>query len=477
MSPSTRKILFSSMPCYLGALSFGFVIGYTSPSLPKMQEIDEPLYNSPNSSAWFGSLATIGGMLGCPLAGILVDKLGRKKSIMASSLPFLIGWLGIAWGTSLDVLYLARLLTGLGGGMVCVVSPLYISETSSKEIRGKLGTGVQLFVTIGIVLVYGLGVYYSWRSLALWCSALPVITLLFSFYIPETPRYLLDQGNKSEAYLVLLSIRETSSAAELEMDEMVGLVEEDGGKQSTRQQQQLSSFYSDLMTPDLYKPLLVSILIMAFQQLTGINVVMFYTVSIFMAAGFEKQNGGLATLAIGLVQVVFTFASAMLMDRAGRRILLMAASLGMCVSCFVMAACYRGNVGDVSSVAASVSQSTSTSNIGLAVLISLIVYVAAFALGWGPIPMLLTSEIFPAKTRGTAMGLATLMNWFMAFLVTLYFEDVKQMFGMDGVFGFFGACSLLATMYVFLYVPETKGKSLEDISAFFFTPSRIIRSI
>lgn len=465
---SVRNLVGTSLCSYLGALSFGYVIGFSSPALPLMQVAKEPMYKNIDAASWFGSIVTLGAMFGCPAAGWMVDRLGRRVTLMISSLPFLIGWLAISFGESLLVLYTGRVLTGLGSGMVCVVSPLYIAETSTKELRGMLGSGVQLFITIGILLVYSLGLAISWRGLALIGAIIPVVAALMTFRVPETPRYLLNTNQKSEALRSLLWLRGTSSTAEEECRDMEENTDIDE-----------KTAWSEFRKPELFRPLFVSVMIMIFQQMSGINVVMFYTVSICQSAGFSYTSG-LATVLIGAVQVVGTVAACLVMDRVGRRFLLIVAGLGMALSCLALGSYYHATVhpstaGFSSPVSSGELTSPSAPDLSWLALASLVCYVLAFSLGWGPIPMLLMSEIFPAKARGAASAVASLTNWLVAFWITKEFASLQETLGMDGAFWFFGMFCLAAVVYVWYAVPETKGKSLEDIELYFL--GRVIRGI
>lgn len=466
---SVRNLVGTSLCSYLGALSFGYVIGFSSPALPLMQVAKEPMYRNADAASWFGSIVTLGAMFGCPAAGWLVERFGRKMTLLVTSLPFLIGWLAISFGDSLHMLYAGRVLTGLGSGMVCVVSPLYIAETSSKELRGMLGSGVQLFITIGILMVYSLGLVVSWRGLALIGALIPAVAALMTFRAPETPRYLLNTNQKSEALRSLLWLRGTSSNAEEECRDM---------EENTDVDEKAS--WSEFRKPELFRPLMVSVMIMVFQQLSGINVVMFYTVSICQSAGFSYSSG-LATVLIGAVQVVGTVAACFLMDRVGRRYLLIVAGVGMALSCLSLGAYYHATeqqgAESLSSLVSTVAPPTSlaTNDLSWLALASLVGYILAFALGWGPIPMLLMSEIFPARARGAASAVASLTNWMVAFLITKEFAMLQDVLGMDGTFWFFGTCCFAAVAYVWYSVPETKGKSLEDIELYFL--GRVIRGI
>lgn len=448
---ATNNLLYSVLPCYLNTLSFGFVIGFTSPMLSKMEAEGEPFHNDPDAATWFTSIATIGAMMGSLVGASIVDKLGRRKSILVTCIPYLIGWLFIGMGHNSTVLSYGRFLTGMGIGMTCVVCPMFISEVSTKELRGKLGSGFQLSITIGIILAYSIGMLLEWRTFAILLSLVPIVTMALSLSILESPRYLMDRGLKQEASRSLLQLRDSSSAAETELVDM-----EAGAVNSAK-----SITLADVLEPGVIKPLKVSLAIMLLQQFTGVNIVMFYSKSIFQSAGFKADNSAYASCLIGLIQFIFTAIATVLMDKAGRKLLLLAAGAGMGFSCCLMSYCYHQQ--ELSAVA----NSDVTISYGTTVLFSLICYIAFFSLGWGPVPMVLSSEIFPSKVKGAALGGSIFVSWITAFIVTLYFPALKIILGMSGVFGLFAFSCFLGMLYVHLCVPETMGRSLDEISAFF----------
>ena len=430
----SSNLIFACLGPYLGALSFGYFIGYSSPAVPSM--IKDSVMTT-EAGYTFGSLGTLGGAVGCPLAGWFLERCGRKRTILVSALPFLVGWILIGSGT-MNMMYLGRILTGAGSGMIMVVGGVYIAETAPKEMRGMLGSGVQLWITIGILLVYALGLFLDWKSLAYIGALIPVLATLVAFRIPDTPRFHLLKGDRQGATRALAWLSESN-----DVDDEIRDIEESLPDPSDKVS------WSDFLKPQLLRPLQVSLGLMVLQQLTGINIVMFYTVSIFESAGF-KENGQFATVIVGLAQVVSTVLACILMDKAGRRKLLAIAGIGMGLSCFTMAYCFLD-----------------TDSSGSLSLLSLVLYIVAFALGWGPIPMLIMSEVFPVKTRGPATSMASITSWGSSFVVTSSYGLLLSLFGQSGAFALFGICCILSVVFVARMVPETKGKSLEDIELYF----------
>ena len=427
---------------YVAALSFGYMIGYSSPAIPSMQQLG---VLEDHHVSWFGSLSSVGAMIGCVAGGMLVGYLGRKSALVACAMPFLAGWLLIAASADTMLLMLGRLLTGVASGMVTVAAPTYISEIAKKEQRGMLGSGVQLSITLGILAVNALGLSYDYTKLAYIGFTLPVIGALLTFRLPETPRYLLIHGRRQEALQVLHWLNPDILKGDLEM-ECLDIEEGIDANQVIS--------LAEMMKPELLRPLKVAIGLMVFQQLSGINVVMFYTVSIFEMAGY-KENGTYAAVVIGVVQVIFTLVACYMMDRAGRRYLLLLAGFGMAVANIILAVFFY------------TQEHYPGSEIGWLALASLIVYIVAFSLGWGPIPMLVMSEIFPSHARGHASAITTVCGWTFSFLVTKEFSTVQLYAGPHGAFLFFGLSCLLSISFVYKMVPETNGKSLEDIELYF----------
>lgn len=356
-------------------------------------------------------------------------------------LPYIAGWLGIIFFQDISHLYIGRLLTGLGSGMVTVCVPVYIAEVSTKSTRGFLGACNQLSITIGIFGAYACGMFMNWKHLAIVSCSIPGLALILMPVLPETPQWLLLRNRKADALASLSRLRGPHTDVQEECRD----IEEGLNPQETVS-------WQDFRKPDLLRPLVLSIGLMVFQQFSGINAVIFYTVSIFEGAGFQSGQHE-ATVIIGAVQVVATLVACVIMDRAGRRLLLIISGIIMAMSCLTFTCYFLAD--------------TTSSSIQWLGLVSLVVYIIGFSLGWGPIPMLAMSEIFPAKARGAASAVAIFSNWTCAFIVTKYFSLMLEMLGSTGTFALFGVCCATGVIFVWKYLPETKGKSLEDIELYF----------
>lgn len=443
---SACRLVFAAACAFLAPFSFGYCIGYSSPAIPEL-EANKLLVRQ--QSGWFGSLLTIGALGGGPIGGWLIEKVGRRATIRYTSLPFFLGWVSILFLNAPNGLFLGRFLCGFGCGLVTVCVPVYIAEISTASHRGFLGAGIQLSITIGILASYAAGLSFNWAEMAM-IGMIPAVLAFFTlFFVPETPRWLLMKGKKLEAIAALRQLRHEHADCEDECRDI---------EEGLDLKEQFS--WSEFKKPELSRPLMISVFIMIFQQFSGINAVMFYTVSIFKNAGLV--NSELATVLVGAVQVAGTFVACILMDRTGRRRLLIIAGLAMSVACFVFGWYYY-----------QISTGKSPADLGALAVVCLVVYILGFSLGWGPIPMLIMSEIFPSRVRGAASGIAVFTNWFCAFIVTKEFLFLQDVLGAAATFWLFAIFCTSSVIFVWRKVPETKGKSLEDIELYFLGKSTL----
>ncbi|CAL1526735.1 unnamed protein product [Lymnaea stagnalis] len=445
---SYRKLVFICMCALVGAFNFGISIGYSSPSIPSM--IKRGVLKKDESS-WFGSLLTIGALFGGPLGGWLIEKIGRKLSLTFLSIPFAAGFFIIASASESYQCYFGRFLTGIGSGMVTVCVPIYVAEISTTSMRGILGSCVQLFITIGIAAAYILGMFFEWRWLANLCIVPSVLGGILTFMIPETPRWLLMKNRKADAIISLQLLRDAHTNVQEECREM----------EAGSDPEQRVSFFEILKKRELSLPLFIGVCIMIFQQLSGINAVMFFTVSIFESAVGEFAYK--ATVIIGIVQILGTLAAVYLMDKAGRRKLLQIGGLIMAVTLFCFGLYYKLSATGMLSAFMKTWFP----------VFCLTLYIIGFSLGWGPIPMLIMSEITPSRCKGVAGSAAIIASWGSAFIVTSQFSNMQDLLGSAGVFYLFSACCVLSIWFVAKYVPETKGRSLEEIELSFAGKSSI----
>uniref|UniRef100_V9KG94 Solute carrier family 2, facilitated glucose transporter member 8 n=1 Tax=Callorhinchus milii TaxID=7868 RepID=V9KG94_CALMI len=458
-----RNLYLATFAAVLGPLSFGFVLGYSSPAIPDLQKSPNPNIKLDSTQAsWFASLITLGAALGGIVGGWMIDKIGRKLSLMMSAVPFVFGFTMIIAAQNVGMLYGGRVLTGLASGLTSLVVPVYISEMAHPRVRGTLGSCVQLMVVVGILGAYAAGMGLAWRWLAVLSSIPPTAMLLLMCFMPETPRYLLSKNKRSEALHALEWLRGPDVNHEWECEQI----------EASCDQQDASLSLAELKNPEIYKPFGVGIFMMLFQQLSGINAVMFYAESIFEQANFKNSSEG--SVIVGLVQVFFTAVAALIMDKAGRKALLVISGLTMTVSTTLFGVYFKvwhthihnfvPNGTDLLAVQNAVEATHSPTWLPL---VCLILFIAGFAIGFGPVPWLIMSEIFPVRARGPASGVCVVVNWMGAFLVTKEFQNLLDNITPYGTFWLFGSFCFLSIFFTIFFVPETKGKSLEQIENHF----------
>ncbi|XP_024534160.1 sugar transporter ERD6-like 4 [Selaginella moellendorffii] len=444
--PSSVIPTLFTLVVVLGTLSLGIALGYTSPT---QADIIHDLHLSLSQYSFFGSLVNLGCMVGAVSSGRIADSLGRKGALVAAAIPNLVGWIMVAMAKDLQFLYIGRFLKGLGGGIVSFTVPTYIAEVSPKHMRGTLGAMHQLAVTVGIMMAYMGGLFFQWRMLALIATIPGALLLIGLCFIIETPRWLGNADRNKDLATALQRLRGKDYNISSELSEIQNAAEVS--------RLQPSVLVTELFQWRLFRPLLAGIGVMALQQFSGINGIMLYAGEIFSTVGFKSPNA--ASLLLAMLQVAVTLTSAGLMEKAGRRLLLLLSSGGMALSAFLVGfSFFLRNIKNPSP--------EMDTFINVLALCSLLFYVVSFSFGLGAIPWVIMSEIFPSRVKGLAGSLATLVNWSCAWAVTLTFNFLLN-WTSYGCFWLYASICLATVIFVALFVPETRGRTLEQIEASF----------
>jgi sugar porter (SP) family MFS transporter len=387
------------------------------------------------------SAALLGCVIGASCGGFLSDKFGRRKVLLFAAFLFTAASILTALAINAAWLEIGRIFVGMAIGISSMIVPLYIAEIAPASIRGRLVSLNQLALTSGIVVSYLVDYAFaesgSWRWM-LGVAAIPSIVFgIGMFFLPETPRWLYKKGRTAEAYRIL-AFAQGRENVEREMAEIKNSL-------LLARQRQL-----EVIPRWLKRALVVGIGLAIFQQLTGINTIIYYAPLVFEAAGFKTaQHAILATVIIGIVNVMATIVAFWLLDKVGRRILLLIGLVGMIVSLGILGFCFQ--FSHLSNVLAWLT------------LVSLIFYIASFAISLGPVFWLLISEIYPLSIRGKAMSVATVFNWAFNLFVSLTFLTLVDLLGLAGTFWFYGLLGIAAWLFSYFLVPETKNKTLEQI--------------
>jgi SP family galactose:H+ symporter-like MFS transporter len=428
-----------------GGLLFGYDTGVISGALLFITKDFAPL--SSFLQGVIVSVLLVGAVTGAIAGGPLSDRLGRRPVVLLAAIIFAVGAIAAALAPNVLILIFARFILGLGVGLASLIVPLYIAEIAPPDTRGALVSLNQLMITIGILLSYIVGVAFTpiegWRYMFA-VAVIPALILgIGMFTLPESPRWLVKNGKLDKARSVLLLSR-VEAGVETEMQQMEEI------ERIERQQAQVG--YKELLAPWIRPALIVGVGLAIFQQITGINTVIYYAPTILEKVGFSAGGAIAATaLGVGAVNVGFTILAVYIVDRVGRRPLLLIGLIGMIVS--------LGLLGVVFSLGATSGAA------GLLATVCLALYIASFAISLGPIFWLMISEIYPLNMRGSAMSIAALCNWGSNFIVALIFPVLLATFGGAGSFWLFAALGIVAWIFVYFMVPETKGRTLEEIEA------------
>lgn len=430
-----------------GGLLFGYDTGVISGALLFIRQDLGPL--SAFTEGVIVSFLLVGAMVGALSGGPLSDRIGRRPTALLAALVFAVGAIAAALAPSVGFLIFARFLLGLGVGLASMIVPLYIAEIAPADRRGELVSLNQLMITIGILVSYIVGVIFTpiegWR----WMFGVALIPALIlgigMFRLPESPRWLFEHEQMEKARAVLGRSR-SPEEVDRELQEMEEI--------KRLEQQQARVSYRELLVPYVRPALIIGIGLAIFQQITGINTVIYYAPTILQSVGFSEGGAIAATaVGVGLVNVGFTILAVYIIDRVGRRPLLIIGLIGMIVSLALLGLVFAL---DPTGGAA-----------GLLATVCLALYIASFAISLGPVFWLMISEIYPLRIRGTAMSVASIANWGSNFLVALTFPSLLAAFGGAGSFWLFAVLGIVGWVFVYFRVPETKGRSLEEIEASF----------
>jgi sugar porter (SP) family MFS transporter len=424
----------------LGGLLFGYDVGVISGAI---LFIKQEFSLSPTMEEIVVSSVLLGSLAGAAIGGVLADRLGRRKLLIVTAIVFGCGAIGAALAPGTITLVAARLVAGMAIGVASFVAPLYISEIAPVAIRGKLVSINQVALTSGIVISYLIDYAFAGAQAWRWMFALAVVpAVAFGIgliFIPNSPRWLVARGDTDQARAVLKRIR------------IPGQVESELGQigQSVAQQK---GTWSELLSPLLRSAMIVGVGLAIAQQVTGINTVIYYAPTILKFAGLSSAPAAiLASVGVGIVNVVLTLVAMQLIDRVGRRPLLLVSLEGMAASLFVLGLAF--------------SLPQFSASLAWIAIGSLMVYVGSFAVGLGPVFWLILSEIYPLGIRGRAMSVGTIANWGANLVVALSFLTLTQVLGKPATFCLYGVVTVAAWLFAFFLVPETKGKTLEQIES------------
>jgi sugar porter (SP) family MFS transporter len=434
-----RHVVWGAAITALGGLLFGYDTGVISGALLFIGKDFHGLTSF--DKELLTSILLIGALAGALAAGKIADRVGRRPTVLGTAALFVAGVMIAAFSPSFAVLVGARVIIGLAVGSASMVVPLYIGEVAPPRVRGALVSFNQLAITSGILasylVDYGLASSQNWR-LMFGLAAVPAI-LMFTgmLFQHESPHWLVAQGREDEARKVLLRVR-----GEGDIDAEIAEV---------RDLSERNSSFREVLSPAVRHVMIIGVTLAVFQQITGINTIIYYAPTLLKSAGLGSSAALLANVVNGAVNVGMTIVAIRLLDRTGRRPLLLGGTAGMAAGMIVVALTFLLGGDQLHGAAAYIA------------IAGLLIYTGSFAIGLGPVFWLLISEIYPVKIRGQAMSVATMANWGANFVVTISFLTLLGAIGNAGTFFLFAGLSIVAVVYFQRQVPETRNRSLQDI--------------
>lgn len=442
-APAKRALVIAAAVASLGGLLFGYdtlVISGAIHYLGECFSLDAA------GIGWAAGCALVGCIAGSAGAGVVVDRIGLKKGLMLCAICFALSSVGIFFAASLTQFVIWRLLAGVGIGAASIISPMYIAEIAPTLLRGRLVTLYQLGIVVGILmavfvnmLIQRMGgeawnVSTGWRWM-FFAGVFPAILFGLAIAVAvESPRWLMKMGRRESAFRVLTAVNGPEIAA-AEVTEIQDSLDMEGGH------------FSELFSTFL-RPLLIGVMLAVFQQWSGVTAVFSFLPEIFKAAGASTGNAFIQTVMVSVVNLSFTLVALWLIDRAGRKTLMLWGTMLQCISLVLVGWFYH------------------THGSSLAVLVFVMSFVAGHAFGNGVACWVVISEIYPTKVRGRAMSVATTALWLVGYLGDQSFPLMQKHLGNAGTFWSFSAAALVAWVCVYRLVPETKGRSLEQITEF-----------
>ncbi len=447
-------LLSISMVSAMGGLLFGYdwvVIGGAKPFYERFFEIT----TSANLQAWAMSSALVGCILGAVISGIVSDKWGRKFPLLLSALLFTISAFGTGIADTYNVFIIYRIIGGLGIGLASALSPMYIAEVSPSQYRGRLVSLNQMTIVIGILAAQIINILIaekvpdgatdafirgSWNGITgwrwmFWAEVIPAVAFfVFTFFVPESPRWLMKAGKSEKAYPTLKKIGGETYAQE-EMKNIQGTLNDVAEKVD----------FKVLSNPKYRRVLIIGVVLAVFQQWCGINTVFNYADEIFSAAGYGVSDMLFNIVITGSVNLIFTLVAMFTVDKWGRKKLMLFGASGLAITYLLLGSAFYFQLQ------------------GVAVLSMVVMGIGIYAMSLAPITWVILSEIFPNRIRGAAMALATFVLWIACFILTYTFPLLNKGFGAAGTFWLYAVICILGFLFIRMNLPETKGKTLEEI--------------
>ncbi|XP_054011860.1 facilitated trehalose transporter Tret1-like isoform X1 [Hylaeus anthracinus] len=462
---SVVKQVLAALVAQLGTINTGMAFGFSAIALPQLQEPNStiPIAEGSPEESWIASMSSIGTPIGCLLSGYMMDVLGRKRSLIITEIPALLGWILIAFATDIRMIYAGRFFVGLGSGMVGAPARVYTGEVTQPHLRGMLTAFASIGVSTGVLIEYALGSVLTWNTCAAISGIIPLAALLLMFFFPETPSYLLSRSRPEKARKALQQFRGSTYNINQEMETLIDFSNKNNIKHLTG----FREIVGALLKPNALKPFMVLSLYFLIYQWSGTNVITFYAVEIFKDSG-STINNYLAAVILGVVRLASTIAACILCKRYGRRSLTMVSSVGCGLSMLGLGG-YMW-----------LKNSWTVNNLPIIAtwfpILCIFTYTITCTIGFLVIPWIMIGEVYPVQVRGIIGGLTTMTAHSFIFTVVKTYPFLSTTLTQHGTFILYGCISFFGTIYFYMCLPETKGKTLQEIEDYFSGRNSTLRT-
>ncbi|KAL0859388.1 hypothetical protein ABMA27_010578 [Loxostege sticticalis] len=441
-SPVWRQTV-ASAAAILMTFTAGLTSGYSAVLLPQLELPGSPIMMDASTKSWIAAMAALPMAPGCLIAGWMMEKFGRKTSLYIICVPFLLGWILIACATNLGLMLLGRFFTGLCVGLLGPLGPVYIGETTEPQYRGFFLAAISLAIAIGILVAHLIGTFMTWQWTATICCLFPILSVLLLMLIPESPTWLIAKGEVEDGAKAFGWLRGHSEEANAELKSIIDNQKAADNEPIMTWQEKIK----DLRSPELIKPLFIMILFFITCQFSGVNAIAFYSIEIVEKAVGSGLNHYLVMLIIDAVRVVMSVVACVICKMYGRRPL-----------CFI-----SGIWTAIAMLGLSMFLYFKPEGMSWLPLLCLTVYICAISIGLVPLPWIMCGEVFPTKVRGLGSGISSATTFVSFFVVVKTAPGMMTHLGEVLTFLIYGVVSLVGTALLYFILPETKGKSLQEI--------------
>lgn len=440
----------------IGTINVGFAFGFSAVAVPQLRSGNSFIHVNENEGSWIASLSSAGTPIGCILGGYLMDAFGRRKTLIITEIPLIIGWLMIAFATNVPLIYAGRIFVGIGAGILGAPARVYTSEVTQPHLRGMLTALASTGISLGVLLQYGFGAFLSWHILAGLSTTIPLLAMILMYFMPETPNYLVSKSRVDKAYKSLAKLRGSTYNLEKEVNQLQEFTVKNNAKKVTSPKE----LFIALIHPSALKPFGILFFYFMIYQFGGVNTITFYAVEIFKDA-VPHLDPNMCTLILGIVRLIFTIAGGIALRRFGRRPMTFISSWGCGLSMLTLGIyLYFKYTWETSEPRIEPTQTWIP-------VACLIIFTMAVSLGFLVVPWVMIGELYPQKVRGIIGGLTTCCAHSFVFIVVKTYPLLVHALYQHGAFMLYGCISIAGSLFFYFVLPETKGKTLQEIEDYF----------